>query len=265
MGVDAQGYAVASPNDKDLGEQQILRRQEEYLPFTVSVSLPVMYTSNVALVDKGAQDDVLFAPGVTFVYQPRLTRTLFADVGITQQWFLYDRFSELNFASFDAFVGLSYYLPQFHNLALRARYDYNRLTDTDFNEFFSNHAIILSATLPFRISRMQQFALGFDADLSFAGDPDAPRRNEYSFFAGYSVNVTRSFSIDTSARIAVRDYHVGDRTDVSEILAVNANYRIREWLVLSFISSFAWNQSNRDAFDYSVANVGGGATLTIQF
>ena len=107
--------------------------------------------------------------------------------------------------------------------------------------------------MPFRISRAQQIALGIDTELSFWSHPDAPRRNDYSFYVGYSVNVSRSFSIDTSARLAVRDYHVGDRTDVSEILALSANYRIREWLILSFLSSFAWNQSNRDAFDYSVA------------
>ena len=264
-GVNADGYALASPNDDDLGEQQILKRQEEYLPFTLSVATSVYYTSNVALTRNGEQDDVLFAPGVTFIYQPRLTQTLFAEIGVAQQFFVYDRFSELNFASFDAIVGLAYYLPQFHNLSLRARYDYNRLTDTDFDEFFANHAIILSANLPFRINRAQQIGLGADIEFSLGGQPDAPRRNDYSFYIGYSVNVSRSFSIDTSVRLAVRDYHEGGRTDVSEIVAVSANYRLRGWLTLSFLSSFAWNQSNRDAFDYSVANVGGGAALTIQF
>ena len=265
MGVDAQGYAVSSPNDKDLGEQQILKRREEYLPWTFSAATSIYYTSNVALTRNGEKDDVLFSPGVTFAFQPRITRTVFAEAGVAQQWFLYDRFSELNFTSFDAFIGLVYYVPQFHNLSLRARYDYNSLTDTDFNEFFHDHAIILSADLPFRLSRVQQLAIGFDTQLSLGGAPDAPRRNEYAFYVGYSVNVSRSFSIDTSARLAVRDYHAGDRTDVSEILALSANYRIRQWLLVSFLSSFAWNQSNHDVFEYGVANVGGGVALTVQF
>ena len=265
MGVDGQGNAVASPNDNDLGEQQILKRQEEYLPFTANVATSVYYTSNVALVNNGAEDDVLFSPGVTFAYQPHLTRTLFADVGVAQQWFVYDRFSELNFSSFDAVVGLAYYMPQFHNLSLRARYDYNRLTDTDFCEFFSNHALIFSATMPFRIDRAQQFAFGGDLEFSLWGEPDAPRRNDYSFYVGYSVNVSRSVSIDASARLAVRDYHEGSRTDVSEILGLSASYRPNRWITLSVLTSFAWNQSDQDAFDYSVANLGGGAALTIQF
>ena len=265
-GGEEQGYAIASPNDKDLGEQQILKRQEEYLPFTVSVSTPVYYTNNVALSSSGEEDDVLFSPGVTFTYQPRLTKTLYAEIGVAQQFFIYDRFSELDFSSFDAIAGIAYYLPQFHNLSLRARYDYNRLTDTDnFDEFFVNHSYLLSASMPFRMGRAQQLAVGIDTQLSFWSHPDAPRRNDYSFYVGYSVNVSRSFSIDTSARVAVRDYHIGDRTDVSEILALSANYRINEWFILSFLSSFAWNQSNQDVFDYDVANVGGGAALVIRF
>ena len=261
-----QGYAVASPNEKDIGEQQILKRMEEYRPFTVSVYSPFFWTSNVALVSSGEEDDFVVAPGVTLLYQPRITKTFYGEIGIVQQFFLYDRFSELNFSSFDAIAGVAYYLPQFHNLSLRARYDYNRLTDIDhFDEFFVNHSIILNADLPFRIGRAQQVFAGVALNLSFYANPDPPRRNDYSFYLGYDVALSHSFSIDAAARVAVRDYYAGDRTDVSEILSLSANYRIRDWLTLSALSSFAWNQSNHSVFDYSVANIGGGVALTLKF
>ncbi len=263
---EAQGYAVASPNEKDIGEQQILKQIEEYKPFTASVYSPFFWTSNAALVSRGEEDDFVVAPGVTLLYQPRITKTFYAELGVVQQFFLYDRLSELNFASFDAIAGVVYYLPQFHNLSLRARYDYNRLTDIDhFDEFFVNHSIILNADLPFRIGRAQQVFAGVALNLSFYANPDPPRRNDYSFYLGYDVALSRSFSIDAAARLAVRDYYVGDRTDVSEILSLSANYRIRDWLTLSALSSFAWNQSNHSVFDYSVANVGGGVALTLKF
>ena len=261
-----QGYAVASPNEKDIGEQQILKRVEEYKPFTVSVYSPFFYTSNVALVRSGEEDDVVVAPGVTLLYQPRITKTFYAELGVAQQFFLYDRFSELNFSSFDAIAGIVYYLPQFHNLSLRARYDYNRLTDIDhFDEFFVNHSIILNAELPFRIGRAQQVFVGVALNISFYANPEPPRRNDYAFYVGYDLALSRSFSIDAAARLAVRDYYVGDRTDVSEILSLSANYRIRDWLTLSALSSFAWNQSNHSVFDYSVANIGGGVAVTLRF
>ncbi len=263
---EAQGYAVASPNEKDIGEQQILKRREEYKPFTVSIYSPFFWTSNAALVSRGEEDDVVVAPGITLMYQPRITNTFYVELGVVQQFFLYDRLSELNFGSFDAIAGVAFYLPQFHNLSLRARYDYNRLTDTDhFDEFFINHSIILDAELPFRIRRAQQLFLGVALNLSFYANPESPRRNDYSFYVGYDVALSRSFSIDASARLAVRDYYVGDRTDVSEIISLSANYRIWDWLILSALSSFAWNQSNHSVFDYNVANIGGGIALTLKF
>ena len=39
-GVD-QGYAAASPNDADLGEQAILKRVEKYEPFTFETGMPM--------------------------------------------------------------------------------------------------------------------------------------------------------------------------------------------------------------------------------
>src|SRR5690348_10098615 len=45
------GEIVASPNDSDLGEQQILRKTETYQPFVASVAVPFYWTSNVALTN----------------------------------------------------------------------------------------------------------------------------------------------------------------------------------------------------------------------
>src|SRR6266851_952939 len=58
---EAQGYAVTSPSEKDIGEQQIMKRMEEYSPFTVSVYSPFFWTSNVALVSSGEEDDFVVA------------------------------------------------------------------------------------------------------------------------------------------------------------------------------------------------------------
>ncbi len=261
-----QGYAASSPNDEDLGQQAILKRREQYKPFTILVGAPFYYTSNVALTRSGEQDDVIFAPVLNVIYQPRFTKTFYGEFALQHQVFLYDRFDEFNFNSFDAIAGLVYYLPQAHNLTLRARYDYNRLTDTNhYDEFFVDHSIFLSAELPFRFGRAQQLSVGLDTNLTFYAHPDGPQRNDFEAYVGYSVNLSRSFSIDTVGRLAVRDYYVGDRTDVSEILALSASYRFRDWLTASFISTFAWNQSNQDVFDYSVANVGGALSLSVKF
>lgn len=211
------GHADASPNDADLGEQAILKRQERYRAFTVSLGTPFFYTSNVALTRTGERSDIVFAPSAAITCAPHLTRTLYGNFSLGEQEFYYDRFGEFNFGSFEARAGLSYALPQALDLLLRAEYNFNRLTADEFDhEFFWNHSLFFSAELPFRVGRAQQFSLGAEENISLAADPEPPRRDDFDAYVGYAVNLTRSLTVTAVGRLAVRDYVTGDRTDVSE-------------------------------------------------
>ena len=264
-GVD-EGHAVESPNNPDIGEQEILKRIERYQPFTASSGMPFYYTSNVALAKNGEQSDVLIAPAASIMYAPRISRTFFASITVQQQFFYYDRFSELNFGSTDLRAGVTYVLPKLHNLILRAEYDYNRLTfESSFDDFFSNHSLFVSAELPFRFGRAQQLSIGADANVSIHAEPAAPRRNDFDFYTGYAVNLTRCLSLDAVGRIFVRNYYDGDRVDVSEIFALSANVRVTKCFSASAASTFAWSQSNHSVFDYKVANIGGAVSFSFHF
>ena len=264
-GVD-NGRAVESPNDADVGEQEILKRIERYQPFSASIATPFYYTSNVALVNRGKQSDVLFAPGVDLAYVPRFTQTLFGAFSVQEQQFYYDKYSALNFGSFDLRAGLTLILPKAHNLFLHAEYDYNRLTaKNSFDDSFQNHSIFLNAELPFRFGRAQQLSLGLDANVSLAANPSAPQRDEFDFYVGYGVNLTRSFSVTAVGRIFVRDYRSIDRTDISEILALTANYRINRYFSAGVASTLAKSESSKSVFNYDVANLGGALSFTFKF
>jgi len=260
------GRAAESENDADIGEQEILKRVERYEPFTVSVATPFYYTSNVALVRSGEQSDVLFAPATGVTYAPRFTQTLYGSFSVSQQEFYYDKFSALNFGSFDFRAGLSMILPKAHNLMLHAEYDYNRLTFTNsFNDFFNNHSIFLSAELPFRFGRAQQLSLGVDTNVSLGANPSAPQRDEFDVYAGYAVSLTRALSLSAVGRIFVRDYRSIDRTDVSEVLALTANYQFTKYFSAGAASTLAWSRSSKSVFNYDVANIGGALSLSFKF
>lgn len=264
-GVD-NGRAVESENDADIGEQEILKRIERYEPFTISVATPIYYTSNVALVRNGERSDTVFAPAAGITYAPRFTKTLYGSFTLQRQEFYYDKFSALNFGSFDFRAGLSTILPMAHNLILRAEYDYNRLTfSNSFNDFFNNHSIFLSAELPFRFGRAQQLSLGADTNVSLDASPSAPQRDEFDFYIGYAVSLTRSLSLSAVSRIFIRDYRAIDRTDVSEVLALTANYQFNKYFSAGAATTLAWSRSNKSVFDYDVANIGGALSLTFKF
>jgi hypothetical protein len=260
------GQAAASPNDPDIGEQEILKRIQRYEPFTVSISTPFYYTSNVALARTAEMSDVLFAPAVSITYSPRFTGTLFGSFTLQRQEFYYDKFGSLDFGSADFRAGLFYVMPKVHNLMLRAEYGYNRLTfSNSFNDFFSNHSIFLGAELPFRIGRAQQFSLGVDTNISLHAEPSPPRRHEFDVYAGYSVKITRALTLGAVGRIFVRDYNNIDRADVSEVLALTANYRITKCFSAGAATTLAWSQSSRSVFDYNVANIGGALSFSFKF
>jgi hypothetical protein len=230
------------------------------------VSAPIFYTSNVALVRRGEEDDLLVAPQVGITFAPRITKTFYASFSVEQQQFYYDRFPELDFGSFEARAGIVYLLPQARDLVLRADYLFNRLTFSDsFDEFFWNHALALRAEIPFRIGRAQQVSLGTSAIFSLAAEPDEARRHDYDVYVGYAANLTRSLTVSAVGRLALRDYTEGDRLDVSEVLAVAATYRFTKWLSASATSTCAWSQSSESVFDYSVANVGAAVSINYRF
>ena len=264
---NAGGNAAPSPNDADIGEQQILKREEQYQPFTLSLASPIFYTSNVALTNTNEKSDVVIAPVLGFYYAPRITNSLYGYFGAREQIFYYGKYTSFNFGSLDAEAGLNYHLPQLHNLLLRAEYDFNRLTSGDQlgAEFFSNHGIVLDAEVPFRLNRAQQVTLGVDTNLSVGADHQSPRRNDYEAYLTYSIFVTRALSIDTAGRFVVRDYHQNNRTDLSEIVSATANYQLTKWFTISVISSFAHSDSNQDVFDYNVGNIGGAVYLALHF
>jgi len=264
-GVD-NGRAVATENDADVGEQQILKQVEHYEPFSVSIATPFSYTSNVALTRNGEQSDVIFSPAVGVTYAPRFTGTLYGSFSISRQEFYYDQFSALDFGSDDFRAGLTYILPKAHNLMLRAEYDYNRLTySNSFNPFFSNHSIFLSAELPFRFGRAQQLSIGADTNLSLGSSPSAPQRHEFDVYVGYAVSLTRSLTLGAVGRVFIRDYQNVNRSDVSEVLAITANYRITKQFSAGAATTLAWSQSNKSVFDYDVANIGGALSFTFRF
>jgi hypothetical protein len=269
------GPVVAAPGDADLGEQQILKRVEEYQPFTISVGAPFYWTSNVALVSSGAQSDFVVAPAAAAFYEPKITNTLYGLVDVREQLFYYDRFPDFDFGSFDFEVGLRYLVPRWHNLLLRLEYDYNRLTEKNsFAAFFQNHALIINGEIPFRFGRAQTLSLGADANISLAATESnqppninaiSAQRSDYGIYLGYSATLTRSFFVNAVGRLVVRQYYEGGRDDISEILALTANYRVNKYLTVSAVSTLAASQSNQSVFDYNVANLGGAVALSVKF
>ena len=93
---------------------------------------------------------------------------------------------------------------------------------------------MLNAEVPIPIGRAQQISLGTYANISLYADPQPPQRNDFGPYVGYAVNLSRTFLPQRRHDSSwCGPTILAGRTDVSEILALSANYRIRDWLTVS--------------------------------
>ncbi|MCX5813127.1 MAG: hypothetical protein NT178_11360 [Proteobacteria bacterium] len=257
--------APVSPGDDALGQQYILKRKSEYEPFSVFGNLAGNWTSNVALTKNNPQDDNYIVTTTGISYQPIIRPNLLGEITFVQQWFRYDRFKDMNFDSLNVGAGLSYAIPELSNLAVFGRYNYNRLTNEDgVGEYFRNHSITLGFFKTFPLSRAHYLYGGYSSQLGFS-DPKIYQRDYHSAVAGYNLDITSKLSVDVSIRISYIPYQEDGREDYNESVSLGITYKPKPWLILTFSSFAAFNQSNNGVFEYNVVNLAPNIGIKIKF
>ncbi|MCX5806347.1 MAG: hypothetical protein NT010_09830 [Proteobacteria bacterium] len=257
--------APASPGDDALGQQYILKQKSEYEPFSVFGNLVWNWTSNVALTKNNPQDDnyIVTTGGVS--YQPIIRPNLLGEITVVQQWFRYDKFTDMNFDSLNIGAGLSYAIPELSNLAVFSRYNYNRLTDADgTGEYFRNHTITFGFFKIFPLARTHYLYGGYSSQFGFS-DPKIYQRDYHSAVGGYNIDITSKLSVDLSIRVSYIPYEEEGREDFNESVSLGITYKPKPWLILTFSSFAAFNQSKNGVFEYNVVNLAPNIGIKIKF
>lgn len=258
-------FAPWSPGSTDLGEQRILKRQDEYEAFSFSAAAAGYLTNNVALVSAGEQDDAFMVTTLVAAWRPRLTRRLYGELSITQQMYRYEEYGVLDFQSLEPAVGLTYLSDWLGGMSFLARYTFTQYTDRDWDSFNETHALALAAQKPFIYSRGLWFYVGAGAKLGLDTDPEIARRHEYGVQAGMNASLARWLELQIYARSSVFDYPEYGRVDFNQIIGANLNFKACEQLTASVFASAAFNRSDDGAFDYDVFNPGVGVALNLRF
>jgi hypothetical protein len=258
--------AAPSQGDDDLGQQLILKEKVKLRPFSLFGSFDSYYTTNVALTKNNTLDDAFMVGLVGGSYQPRITDNLYGEVTVSEQFFRYDQYDILDFDSFNAGGGLNYVLSNFYDIALGARFNFNRLTDTQQGqEFYKEYSLTFTAQKAFVLSRAHYVYVGMLGRVNMT-DPVIPQRNEYAIFTGYQAKLTRALDAGLYYRLSWFDYATGGREDLNQNLSLALNYKIMDWLSVEASTYFGFNNSNQPAFfDYEVINTGGGLSLNYKF
>ena len=253
--------APPSPGDRDLGEQVILKRQTKNTPFIFTLDTSINYTSNVALIDRGARGDGFFLTQAALTYQYKVRDNFIIDAGVSEGIFRYDKYTAFDFNSFNIGIGGTYVVS---GIALSARYNFNQISDSDFHPFFDQSSITFGAQKTISINSAFFTYFGATARLNF-NSPVITQRDEYNLYAGARAALTRTITLDVFYRGGLFNYTNQSRNDFNQTFGASLRYAPRPWLVASASTSFGWNISSQNIFSYRVGNAGLNLGLVLKF
>jgi hypothetical protein len=250
---------------ESFGIQQILREEEQLRYFRMLAEVSAFATNNVALSRADERRDSFLLATFSLEYRRPLSRGFQVDAAVRFSAFRYNRFSQLDFNSIDAGIGLGYHTSKLGGLDLALRYNFNELISAPSGDlFFTNHTITAAVQKAFEFSQAHYAYFGASAQAGFA-DPKEAERAEFAGFAGYHLQATRHLEADILYRYGFYPYSEGGREDHNQTVSLALRYRFTEWASV-FASGFvAWNRSNQEVFDYDATNAGVGLTLSLQF
>ena len=250
--------------DADIGEQWLFKPNAPLRPWSAHADISAFYTTNAALASIGAQSDRFVVADAGVGYARPIARDWVLAANLGQAFFRYDEFTELDFDSLSANIGVTYQARQLADLLFSLNYGFSRLTQATFDDqLFLGNAVALSATKLVRITSADTFELTGAVGYTFA-DPEELERIEARISFGYALRITRALTATAVARTELFDYTNG-RQDLLQSIAIGARYDFNKWISASLAASVANNISNRDVFDYGVFNGGLTASAHVQF
>ena len=265
------GGPTVTTTSGEFGEMPILYRRSNWEPFNVRLDLDVTYTDNATLAPDHEINDVYFREALTLSSTPQIKGRFFGDLSVRQATHVYDEVGELDFDSLDVYAGGIYILPRemplIGDASTFVRYRYNELYERAFsNGFYENQSVILGIQKTWRPRRGHSFYFGYTSAFSVDTDPEQFQRHEHSWFSGYQIKWTDQISTSLNYRGSYYDYtNFGGRSDVNNIVTLDAEYQFNEWASLRAFASYTWNESDMDQFDYESGSIGAGVTLQVRF
>ncbi len=252
-------------DDDSFGLQQFLKEKERLRPFRTFAEISAFVTNNVALTRKAPQTDQFLLAAFGFEYHRPLPNGLQLEGTLRLATFRYNEFRQLDFNSVDIGGGLTYHLQKLGGVDVFARYNFNALLGAESEDaFFKNHTITLGMQKSVPFSQAHYAFAGVSGQLGFA-DPKNAERDELAAYAGYHLQATRKLEVDLLYRYAHYIYTEGGRRDANQTLSLGLRYHFTEWFSAMASTYVGWNRSTLSAFDYDVANGGGGLSLMLQF
>lgn len=260
--------APFSPADSDFGVQQILGTYDGLPPVNVFAFFDLNVTDNAPAFTRALEDASWYFSGLVGAdWRPRLGAGWFADVGLYQEFYRFERSNALDFENFQTHAGLVKTLVDLDDTVFYARYEYQRLTVGSISDSsYSAQRIRSGLQKAFYTRARQQFSGGVSVALDLDANPNRLERIEYAAELSYTYWLTSDISATASWRGAYWDFDTGGREDWNHTAGIDLAWRFCPHATAYTQVYFSDNDSNSplgiNDFAAWTAGVGLGLNLT---
>jgi len=258
----AAGQVGQEQETTDLGPQIPLRRQQPPLISLYSDS-QYLFDSNVALTPHHETSDGVFFETLGAALTPHLADQLSSAIYARQQFVLYDQQVDLNFYAQTAGLSLAYPLEDW--FTLYGGFAATRLFSTsDQHEFYKEFDTQLGLWHGQSLGHGLSLYYGYQFDW-LASSPSDLTEVEDALYGGINWQIIDQWTAQFLYRFRVRDYLQVGRTDFDHLVSLAVTFAFDRYASIRAYASYANNDSNKNEFDYDVANVGCGVNLAVRF
>jgi hypothetical protein len=263
---DVETSAPSTSGDNDLGVQTLLRAPERVQPWTLFADGGFLFTSNVALTHRDTHSDVFFVGEGGLGYDWKVSQDLTLSASGRDQYFAYNRFSQLDFGSLNFALAMSYTVEKLDDIVLSAQLGFTRLTHRSLvdNEFYRDGELSLGAQKLFAIGRAQVISTGGDIELGVSV-PHVAEREEFGLSTAYTVQCTRMISLQAGVRTAYYLYASSGRQDFNLAGSTGITFAFTPWCSAGATLTGTVDRSSREVFAYDVLNTGVTVFFRLRF
>jgi len=243
------GQIPYSEADSDLGIQEVLLETPERFPVMFYFSTTVLRTDSAPSAS-GPTDESSWvsASRMSLSWRPHVTHGWFADVGVGEDVYRYDRADSAENENFNLRAGVYKNLPDLDDTVFFARFEYQRITfgslqDGDYNA--QRIRTGLQKTL-WAIPR-HQLSGSLSGAYEWTVRPDAIKRNELGVDLAYRYAIADNIYTVLSTRVSGYDYDQGDREDLTFGAMLELNWQLSPNVTATASVSFDKNNSDSTA------------------
>jgi hypothetical protein len=261
--------APNSPADSDLGEQSILGTYSGKAPIRFDIGTALFYTDNAPSPNTAiTKSSWLWDTRAALSWQPRIASGWFADLGISEEYFLYDKSFATDFAFFELHAGVVKLLPDLDDLLVYGRLEYQQLNPDKFiNPQYDATRFRVGAQKVLWSAARQRLSAGASAAFDLFASPATLKRNELALDVSYTYNIADNLTASVMWQGAWWSFDTAGREDWHQLTAAELSWQFHQNARLFTSVSYSRNDSNSPfgANDFKAWQAGLGVGMTVQF